>query len=195
MARMTLGQAEAKARELAASVQRLTDLHNGEGEGARGTAMPPRSLTRWRQNRSGRDHELQHLRNLTTDLVAGLAGIGPTRNGQIGGQHQGGHDTSATALQLVAPKAGSQRERVLQALAHNGLPHGDDRERQGLTDVQLATSTGLPANSLRPRRVELVDAGWVEDSGRRREHNGRPHVVWVLTDAAHEQLRTERMTT
>lgn len=183
MARMTLGQARDKAADLQRTVARLRDLHNGEVEGSK-SDQPRRSWQVWKQNRNGRLYELERLEKIAADLVTGLAGVGPARNGQIGGQRQGGHDTSATALALVAPKAGTQRNLVLNVLAEYPV-HG-----VGCTDVELVRMSGLSANSVRPRRVELVDAGWLEDSGIRRDHNGRPHVVWRLTEAARERLQS-----
>jgi hypothetical protein len=179
MARMTLGQAHDKALEVQRSVARLQQL---AADVDRLNGSPKDARTR--QRKAGRDHELDMMAKLTADLVVGLAGIGPARNGQLGGQRQGGMDTAAAAVELVAPKADTQRGKVLTCLRDWYGSGGV----YGLTDVQLAKRTGLAPNSVRPRRVELVDAGWLEDSGRRREHNGRPHVVWQLTEAAHEAL-------
>ena len=96
-----------------------------------------------------------------------------------GKRRTGARQTSVDAADLVAPRTGSQRARVLDAVhAVSTGPLG------GLTDVELARQTGLPANSVRPRRVELVDLGWLEDTGRKREHLGRGHVVWGLTESA-----------
>ena len=41
-------------------------------------------------------------------------------------------------------------------------------------------------NSERPRRVELVRGGWLEDSGQTRSHGGSEHIVWVLTSKAQD---------
>lgn len=177
MARMTLGQALDKARELEASVRRLEVLYHAELTGL----GVPVATNGWKQQRAGRKHELEVLAAATADLVAGLAGIGPARNGQLGGQRQGGMATAATAADLVAPRADTQRARLLDRFSMAGV--------DGWTDVQLATLTGLPANSVRPRRVELVDAGWLEAKGKR-QHNGRDHTVWTLTEAARERLQT-----
>lgn len=108
---------------------------------------------------------------------------------KLGGQRQGGYGTAATAAELVAPKAGTQRAKVLATFAYLALEDAAPRDHvRKWTDVDLATLTKLPANSVRPRRVELVDAGWLRDSGERRKHNGRDHVCWTLTEAAIEAL-------
>lgn len=92
----------------------------------------------------------------------------------------GAKRTSSEAAKLVEPRSGTQRRAVLDAVAAVAR----DVRTVGLTDVEVARSTGLPPNSARPRRKELVDAGWLADSGVKREHHGREHVVWVLTDKA-----------
>lgn len=190
MARMTLTEARAKAEQIDHALARLLTVANADPQYAR-------NARQWEDARRrlarGAEHEVKELQRLVADLVTGLQGIGPARSGQIGGQRQGGHDTSAAALALAAPKAGTQRARVLDALRHDERRTLQRRPRfgadsVGLTDVELSHDTGLPPNSVRPRRVELVDAGWVEDSGRRRKHNGRDHVVWTLTEAARQTV-------
>ena len=100
-----------------------------------------------------------------------------------GKRRTGARQTSVDAADLVAPRTGSQRGKVLDAVhAVSVGPLG------GLTDVELARQTGLPPNSVRPRRVELVDLGWLEDTGRKRQHLGRAHVVWGLSASAVEAL-------
>lgn len=187
MARMTLAQAQAKAAEAQRVMARLLTVVDANPS-ARTTAQ-------WEAERrrlaNGTRHELETLQRLVADLVAGLQGPGPVRSGQIGGQRQGGHDTSAAALALVAPKVGTQRALVLEAVRHDErrmVERWGTSEYAGLTDVDLMSETGLPANSLRPRRVELVDQGWLEDSGRRLLHNRREHVVWTLTEAARQTV-------
>lgn len=49
----------------------------------------------------------------------------------------------------------------------------------GLTDEELQLTTGMNPSTERPRRVELVDAGVLCDSGNRRKtRSGRAAVVW-----------------
>jgi len=123
-------------------------------------------------------------RILSAALVKPLATpTGP----KLGGQRQGGAPAATEAAELVAPKAGTQRAKVLAAFVVR-LPDGRPSKDWDRTDVELCWKTGLPANSVRPRRVELVDAGWVEATGRTRVHNGRKHTLWTLTPAAREAL-------
>lgn len=81
--------------------------------------------------------------------------------------------TSVNAAAAALPRSGTQRRRVLDAIvaaAANG--------RHGACDVELSRHLQLGLNSVRPRRLELVEAGLVADTGRTRVHDGREHVVW-----------------
>lgn len=91
------------------------------------------------------------------------------RPGIVGATHP---DTSHAAAVQVMPRTGTQRRRVLDYIAACG--------DHGATDLELQHALGLGGNSERPRRVELVTAELIADSGRRR----RGHIVWV---GAHAQ--------
>lgn len=92
--------------------------------------------------------------------------------------------TSAAAAAAVEPRTGTQRHALLTAVARVSR----DPALGGLTDVELAAATGIRPNSLRPRRKELVDGGWLTDSGRTRQHHGNEHIVWVLTEKARQLI-------
>lgn len=81
---------------------------------------------------------------------------------------------------LAEPRPGTKRRAVLDAVAAVAR----NPRTVGLTDVEIQRATGLNPNSARPRRVELVLGGWLADSGVTREHYGREHTVWVLSDKA-----------
>lgn len=101
-----------------------------------------------------------------------------------------GKATSKKAALEAEPRTGGQRRAVLDAVAAVAR----NPQVVGLTDVEIQRTTGLNPNSARPRRVELVEGGWLEDSGRTRVHHGHEHVVWVLTGKAAHWLaggRTE----
>jgi hypothetical protein len=86
-------------------------------------------------------------------------------------------DTSRDAADQIATVAGRLRRTVYQWLAGRGAQGGTDEEIQG--------ALSMPANTQRPRRVELFDQGLVVDSGRRREtRSGRKAVVWVVRQAS-----------
>jgi hypothetical protein len=112
--------------------------------------------------------------------VAGLAAdmdrqleLGLDRPGKA---RRDGPDTSKRAALEVAPRTGTQRRRVLDAIA--------SASSGGLTDEQLQTRLGMSGDSERPRRVELVEGGWIKDSGLRRPSgSGQDSIVWELARA------------
>jgi hypothetical protein len=81
--------------------------------------------------------------------------------------------TSARAARNVEPRTGTQRGRVLAHICEHG----------GSTDYELTHQLGLLDSSCRPRRGELVDAGYVVDSGRTRQHQGSDWTIWTPTDS------------
>lgn len=63
------------------------------------------------------------------------------------------------------------------------LRHLFEREERGSTDAYMQDHLKMGASSQRPRRVELVRMGLVQDSGRTRTlANGREATVWTLTE-------------
>jgi hypothetical protein len=115
----------------------------------------------------------------TAPLARGVASADPGADGT--GKVRTDHRATAKAAALAAePRTGTNRRAVLDAVAAVAR----DVRTVGLTDVEIQRATGINPNSARPRRVELVDGGWLADSGVTREHFGREHTVWVLTDKA-----------
>ena len=52
----------------------------------------------------------------------------------------------------------------------------------GATDEEATEALALRPNTYRPRRVELMEQGYVKDSGQRRHTaSGRSAVVWIAT--------------
>lgn len=81
-------------------------------------------------------------------------------------------DTSRAAQASAEPKAGTKRALVLAFIRGRGA--------EGATDEEVQMGLPISANTERPRRVELVDAGLVVDSKRRRATvGGDLAVVWV----------------
>lgn len=92
-------------------------------------------------------------------------------------------DTTAKAAIAVLPRSGSQRRRVFDLLV---------RHEAGMTDEEIQHYLLLGANSQRPRRKELCDAGLVTDSGRRvRNAGGQECIVWILSDSGRALARQE----
>lgn len=78
--------------------------------------------------------------------------------------------TSRAAALAIAPRTGTQRRKVLNAIAYKPR-----------TDEELQADLRMNANSERPRRVELVEGGWIKDSGLRRPTAaGGESIVWAL---------------
>ena len=114
----------------------------------------------------------------------GVARVSPDTSG-AGLVARGARSLSIEAARRLAG-SGTNRRKVLDAVAAVAR----DPKLVGLTDLQIAQTTGLRDNSVRPRRVELVDGGWLEPATSSdgkpvtREHYGREHTVWVLTQRA-----------
>lgn len=84
------------------------------------------------------------------------------------------HDTEVAAARFVLPRSGTQRRLVYDHIVQAG--------EHGATDEEIQQALGLHHNSQTPRRLELVQAGLIEDSGRRRTgHSTVPSIVWVAT--------------
>ena len=84
-------------------------------------------------------------------------------------------DTSRrTAARLASSDAPrKQRDRVYQCIVDAG--------RDGITDIEIQSSLGLPGDSERPRRIELFKAGLIKGSGSRVIGIGSS-TIWTLTD-------------
>ena len=81
-----------------------------------------------------------------------------------------GAPTSKAPGLAVAPRTGTQRRRVLDAIA-----------TRPSTDEEIQDALRMSGNTERPRRVELVEGGWIRDSGARRPSaSGQESIVWEL---------------
>jgi predicted ArsR family transcriptional regulator len=80
--------------------------------------------------------------------------------------------TSVAAAEEIQPRRLSHSARVLAAI-----------QAGPKTDQEIAEATNLPENSVRPRRVELEQAGRIRDSEKtRRTHAGRRAIVWEAVE-------------
>lgn len=78
-------------------------------------------------------------------------------------------DTSREAAERIEPRTGTLRASVLRFLRAYGPA----------TDEQVQRALAMGPSTQRPRRVELVRAGLVRDSGQRGEtDSGRRAVRW-----------------
>lgn len=92
--------------------------------------------------------------------------------------------TSVMAALLTLPRTRTRRMAVLEAIAWAG--------EEGRTDDELILEMGIPHQSVGPRRLELVESGWIEDSTRRRKtRTGADAIVWVLTEQGAVKWRAQ----
>ena len=88
--------------------------------------------------------------------------------------HQRQSATSAAAAAAIRKDTSRLRMEVYRCIKRRG--------KRGCTDEEGEEALGLGGNTYRPRRVELVAKGWIEDSGRKRPtQSGRMATVWVAT--------------
>lgn len=88
--------------------------------------------------------------------------------------------TSREAAQGARPVAGLLRENVLAFIRSRG--------EEGATDQEIQEALALDPSTQRPRRVELVQAGLVWNSGKtRKTRSGREAVVWVISTSAKDK--------
>lgn len=79
--------------------------------------------------------------------------------------------TSLDALEKIAPKVGTIRRKVYEAILLKGL--------SGITDYEIEKQLNLEGNTVRPIRGSLVDIGLVIDSGTTRPNaKGNQCIVW-----------------
>lgn len=79
--------------------------------------------------------------------------------------------TSARAAARIAPRTGTQRAAILAYIV----------EHDGATDYELASQLKMLPNSVRPRRGELVEGGYIQPAGRTRRHRGSDWEIWAPT--------------
>ncbi len=77
-----------------------------------------------------------------------------------------------SAKNLSKHKRLSDRQRILNYIMDCG--------EAGATDQEIASVTGIPGDTLRPRRGELASKGLIVKADFTREtHSGRKAAVWV----------------
>lgn len=134
-----------QVEELQASLRRAGQIANGSGLYAATRGGRQRAVALDKAMR----HELDTLAAIVAKLDKATAPRPQTRLGM--------------------PREGTVARTVLQVLHLDALGHDHDglRELAGLTDAGLASRiTGAGINSVRPRRVDLVRAGWVTSNDR-----------------------------
>ena len=131
--------------------------------------------------------EPEVVRDTETDLTSGgdypelreVPRPEPSTNiaGKVGREHP---ETSKVAAARIRPASGTQRAKVLAKLTA-AFPNG-------MTDEELQDSLAMNPSSQRPRRVELVEQSWIEDSGdRRKTRSGTDAIVWRYNKVSWDQ--------
>ncbi len=88
-----------------------------------------------------------------------------------------GTATSKAAAKAIEPHINEQHRLLLGYYRFYG--------RDGVTDQEMSEATKLDGSTVRPRRIELVDKGFVIDSGRTRAtKTGRQATVYVAKEFA-----------
>lgn len=88
--------------------------------------------------------------------------------------------TSVAAAEAMLPRSGTARYKVLEFIFQRG--------ERGATDEEIMEGLHMSPNTARPRRNELMNDGWIEDSGKRRETAAhQDSIVWVLSGRAFHQ--------
>lgn len=91
--------------------------------------------------------------------------------------HQRHSATSLAAAEAIQPRL-NELQRIVRAAIQMGA--NNPRDSDGATDEEISRFTGLPGNTVRPRRRELQLAGLIRDSDRTRATaSGRQAVVWI----------------
>ena len=125
---------------------------------------------------AGVRHELDTiLRGLHDALQEARETVAGDRAGKV--RSDAPATSRAAARGLLRP--GTQRFRVLECLAWCPA-----------TDHELQRKLGLDPSAERPRRGELVDAGYVVESGQTKRHQGREWTIWRVTESGRAALIT-----
>jgi hypothetical protein len=109
--------------------------------------------------------------------LARRADLGPGKARELAKAGRVRADAPATSRKAAALAAGT-----LQA-KHQLVIDMLSRAHAGLTDREIDQAAKVDS-TLRPRRIELTDAGYVSDTGRVRDVGGRSAIVWGLTAKA-----------
>jgi len=89
--------------------------------------------------------------------------------------YQAHSETSRRAAERIAPLAGTKRAAVLEYIEQCG--------EIGATDEEMQARMPMPANTQRPRRIELCAMGFVKSNGKTRPTRSGDHaLVWVAAD-------------
>lgn len=124
--------------------------------------------------------------NPQTSLFDPIEPITRVTQPRAGKHHRNASPTELKAALKVAPKSGTSRFRVLLAIVEKG------RER-GLIDWEVASLARIPLSSVTGRRNELMEGGFVENSGKEdRGPYGADCTLWIATERGRRAIENAR---
>ena len=88
--------------------------------------------------------------------------------GYLGAPYQAHSQTSREAALSIVSELGTLQAEVLAYIRLNGP----------VTDAEVISGLGRGANSIRPRRIELLKAGLIRPWGKVMQPNGRRAQLW-----------------
>lgn len=98
----------------------------------------------------------------------------------------GDPETSHEAAEFISPHVQRMQRAVLEFA-------GEPESADGFTDVALNRHFETTGSSYRSRRAELVERGFIRDSGERHTYGengkGRRHIIWQITLAGLNELK------
>lgn len=89
--------------------------------------------------------------------------------------------TSVEAARFVWPKTGNHRSRILDYMLAHDEACDAELEEQFAVDNPSDGGSRMSRSSVHTRRKELVDQGWLYDTGRVVEVRGTNRIVWAVT--------------
>lgn len=103
------------------------------------------------------------------------------------GRSRDRRNTESAAANMVMPRSGTSRARVLSAFIADRRDGGD-----GLIDEDVADRLQMNLYTAAPRRTELVNMGWLRASGSYgRTKMDSDSIKWELTPEAIERLNLQ----
>lgn len=75
---------------------------------------------------------------------------------------------------------------ILSIYQNRVVDYARDVGPNGFTDIEMNIHFDTNKSTYRARRSEVTRFGFVKNSGRKREHDGTLHIVWVHKDYAHD---------